>query len=94
MNIKIFTAPHCVYCRMTKRFLDMHKVRYEEINVMESKKRYEEMVKKSHQSGVPVVEVGEHIFVGFHTTELAKALGINRSLVEKIKAKIKRKHKD
>ena len=83
-------APHCAYCRMTKRFLDIHKILYEEINVMESREGYKEMVRKSHQSGVPVIEAGKHIFVGFHTTELAKALGINKSLVEKIKEKIKK----
>lgn len=42
----------------------------------EDEKAREEMVGKSHQLGVPVIDVDGEIFVGFDRAGLAKALKI------------------
>ncbi len=76
MPVRIYTTPNCQYCEMVKKFFAKHNVRYEDIDVSEDARAREEMVKKSHQLGVPVIEVDNHVFVGFDRVELSKALHI------------------
>ncbi|MBI4085893.1 MAG: glutaredoxin family protein [Candidatus Liptonbacteria bacterium] len=75
-QVTIYTTPSCVYCRMAKEFFKKNNVAYEEHNVAEDDKAREEMVKKSRQLGVPVIDVNGEIFVGFDQKGLKKALNI------------------
>ena len=75
-KVKIYTTPTCVYCKMTKEFFQKNNVEYEEVNVATDDNAREEMIQKSHQMGVPVVDVDGEIFVGFDRNGLEKALGI------------------
>lgn len=61
---------------MLKEFLKGHKVSYEERDVASDLKAREEMIRKSHQMGVPVVDIDGEIFVGFNRAEIARKLGI------------------
>ncbi len=75
-NIIIYSTPNCIYCKMAKEFFAKNSVTYKEFNVADDEKAREEMVAKSHQLGVPVIDVDGEIFVGFDRTGLAKALKI------------------
>lgn len=75
--VKIYTTPSCVYCRMAKEFFKKNNVAYEEIDVITDDKLLEEMVQKSHQMGVPVIDVDGEIFVGFNRSDIEKALKIS-----------------
>jgi len=59
---------------MAKEYFQKKNVQYQEFNVVEDIKAREEMVKKSHQLGVPVIEIGNHIIVGFDRLAIDKAL--------------------
>lgn len=74
MNIKIYTTPSCVYCKMAKEFFKKNNLAYEELDVAKDEKARVEMVKKSHQLGVPVIEIDNKIFVGFNRREIEEAL--------------------
>ena len=74
MNIKIYTTPTCVYCKMAKEYFKAKNISYQEFNVAENDTAREEMVKKSGQLGVPVIDIGGEIFVGFNRPEIEKAL--------------------
>ena len=74
--VKIYTTPTCVYCKMTKEFFKKNNVQYEEFNVAEDEKARDAMVEKSHQMGVPVIDIDGEIFVGFDQQALKKALEI------------------
>ena len=74
--VKIYTTPTCVYCRMAKDFFNQHSVQYEEHNVMEDLKAREEMVSKSGQMGVPVIDVEGELIVGFDKERLIELLDI------------------
>ncbi len=76
MTIKIYSTPTCVYCKMAKEFFKKNNIQYEEYNVAEDEKARAELVEKSHQLGVPVIDVGGKIMVGFNESELKKALGL------------------
>jgi glutaredoxin len=62
---------------MAKDFFVKHNIQYQEFNVATDMKAREEMVNKSHQLGVPVIDVDGAIYVGFDHDSLAKALGIS-----------------
>ena len=73
-HVKIYSTPTCVYCKMTKKFLTGHNVPYEDLDVSQDEAALAEMVKKSHQLGVPVIEVGNQVFVGFDQEALTEVL--------------------
>jgi glutaredoxin-like YruB-family protein len=77
MKIIIYSTPACVYCKMLKGFLKSRNVSYEEKDVAGDLRSREEMIKKSHQMGVPVVDIDGEIFVGFNRSEIAKKLGVS-----------------
>ena len=74
MNVKIYTTTTCPYCVMAKRFFKEHNVEYKEVNVQEDREAAEEMIEKSGQMGVPVIDVDGIIIVGFDKKALEKAL--------------------
>ena len=74
MTVKIYTTSTCIYCKMAKDFFNKNKVAYEEFNVAENEKAREEMINKSYQLGVPVIDVDGEIIVGFDRNTLAKVL--------------------
>lgn len=75
-NVKIYTTPSCVYCKMTKEFFVKNSVQYEEKNVATDATARDEMIQKSGQMGVPVITVDEKIIIGFDEPKLREALGI------------------
>ena len=74
MTVKIYTTNTCPYCKMAKDFLKKEGVKYEEINVETDKKAASEMVAKSNQMGVPVLDINGNIVVGFDKPAIEKAL--------------------
>ncbi|HDH31174.1 MAG TPA: NrdH-redoxin [Candidatus Wolfebacteria bacterium] len=74
--VKIYTTSTCPYCDMVKEFFKKNDVEYEELDVTNDEKARQEMIDKSHQMGVPVLDINGTIIVGFNRPELEKALGI------------------
>ncbi len=70
MNIKIYSTPSCVYCKMAKEYFGSKNLKYTEVNVAEDDNEREEMVQKSGQLGVPVIDIDGQIFVGFNKKEI------------------------
>lgn len=74
--VKIYTTPTCVYCKMTKEFFKNHGIEYEEKNVAVDAAAREEMIARSGQMGVPVVDVDGKFIVGFDEPRLREVLDI------------------
>lgn len=75
-KVTIYTTPTCVFCRMAKAFFRSHNVEYSEKDVATDMAARQEMVNKSGQLGVPVIDVDGHIVVGFDQAMLTKLLNI------------------
>lgn len=73
-NVKIYTTPVCVYCKMAKEFFAKNNIQYKELNVIEDEAAREEMIQKSHQLGVPVIDIDGEIFIGFDKPGIMRAL--------------------
>ncbi len=74
-KVTIYTTPTCPYCQLAKDFFKENKVKYEEVNVAENRKALEEMIEKSGQMGVPVIEIEGTIIIGFNKKAMKEALG-------------------
>lgn len=72
--VTIYSTPVCVYCRMAKDYFRAHNVPFQEINVQGDEAKIAEMVQKSHQRGVPVIEIDNQIIVGFDRARIAELL--------------------
>lgn len=75
-KVLIYSTPTCPYCKMAKEFMTEKGVEFTDIDVSTDQAKAEEMVKKSGQMGVPVIDVDGKVMVGFDKKELAEALGI------------------
>tara|TARA_Y100000310_G_scaffold97479_1_gene95118 strand:- start:8768 stop:9007 length:240 start_codon:yes stop_codon:yes gene_type:complete len=75
-KVKVYSTPTCPWCHKAKDWLKENNVEFEDINVAEDKKAQEEMIEKSGQRGVPVIEVDDEILVGFDKDKLKELLGL------------------
>lgn len=73
-EVKLYSTPTCPYCRMAKDFLEQQQVEVTVVDVSEDVEAAREMVDKSGQMGVPVMEVENTIIVGFDRGAYKKAL--------------------
>jgi glutaredoxin-like YruB-family protein len=73
-KIKVYSTPTCPWCEKVKDFLKDKDVKYTEVNVASDQEAAKEMVEKSGQMGVPVVEIDGKIIIGFDKTALEKSL--------------------
>jgi len=76
MNIKIYSTPTCPYCVALKDFLKERKIDFEDIDVSKDHQAAGEMIKKSGQMGVPVIDIDGEIVVGFDRERIAKLLNL------------------
>jgi len=61
---------------MVKALLNHHGIAFREVDVRSDQKAAKEMVSKSGQDGVPVVEIDDKIIVGFDSEKILEALGL------------------
>lgn len=76
-EVTIYTTSTCVYCKMAKEYFKENNVQYKEIDVGSDQKAAQEMVEKSGQLGVPVIDIDGHVIVGFDQPKVKAALGLN-----------------
>jgi len=74
--IKVYSTPTCPWCMKVKDFLKEHKIKFENIDVSRDVKAAHEMVKKSGQMGVPVIDLNGEIIIGFDEEKLKRILKI------------------
>lgn len=75
-NVTIYTTPTCVYCKITKNFFLDHNIQYTEKNVAQDAEARNQMIQKSGQMGVPVIDIDGKIVIGFDQEQLSGLLGI------------------
>jgi glutaredoxin 3 len=73
-KVIIYSTPTCGYCKMAKQYFSENNVEYEEYDVSVDEAKRAEMVEKSGQLGVPVIEINGEIQVGFNKPEIERAL--------------------
>lgn len=75
-DVKIYTTPSCVYCKQTKEMFHKNSIEFKELNVASDQTAREEMVSKSGQLGVPVIDIDGKIVIGYDEVRLKELLEI------------------
>ena len=75
-KVKIYSTPTCPFCMMAKKFLKENNIDFDDIDVSTDQIRVQEMIKKSGQMAVPVIDIDGEIIVGFDKEKIRKALGL------------------
>ncbi|MDO8264819.1 MAG: glutaredoxin domain-containing protein [Candidatus Parcubacteria bacterium] len=75
-KLRVFSTESCHYCHALKEFLKENNIDFEDIDVSIDKNALSEMVEKSGQMGVPVVEINGNFIVGFDREKIKNLLNI------------------
>lgn len=70
----VYSTPSCPYCKQAKEYLASRGVSFEDVDVAADAVRAQEMIQKSGQMGVPVIDVGGEIIIGFDRDRLEKLI--------------------
>lgn len=74
--IKVYSTPTCTYCVTLKKFLTEKGIKFEAVDVSQNEADLQEMVDKSGQMGVPVIDIDGQIIVGFNRNKIVELLSI------------------
>jgi len=61
---------------MAKSFMKENNIDFEDIDVSTDQIKVQEMIQKSGQMAVPVIDIDSEIIVGFDKVKIRKALGL------------------
>jgi len=75
-KVRIFTTPSCVYCQTLKGYIKSHNVSFEDIDVSSNETALDEMIDKSGQMSVPVVDIDGQFIIGFDKNKINELLNI------------------
>jgi len=75
-KVTVYSTPTCPFCIRAKQFLKDNKIEFANYDVGSDKTKADEMIKKSGQMGVPVLDIEGEIIVGFDKEKIKEVLGI------------------
>ena len=75
-EVTVYTTTTCPWCHKAMDFLKENKIKFTEVNVQENPDRANEVIEKSGQMGVPVIDIDNQIIIGYNETALKKLLKI------------------
>ncbi len=75
-TVTVYSTPTCVYCNIAKNFFKENNVAYTEHNVATDLDKRKEMIEKTGQMGVPVIDIGGEAIIGFDEAKVRASLGI------------------
>jgi len=75
-KVIVYSTQSCPYCHMAEDFLKENKVEFEHIDVGQDREKAKEMIKKSGQQGVPVIDIDGKIIIGFDKEAIKKELNL------------------
>lgn len=75
-RVVVYSTATCPYCIRVKQFLNENNIAFENFDVSGDQQKAEEMIQKSGQMGVPVLDIDSEIIVGFDKEKIKQALGL------------------
>lgn len=74
MDITIYTTPTCGFCHMAKEYLKKLGYDYTEVDITTNSEGLKWILNRTGQAGVPVLNIGKAIIIGFDRPEIDAAL--------------------
>lgn len=75
-KVKVYSTPACPFCIRAKQFLKQNNIDFEDIDVSKDQEKAREMVEKSGQIGVPVLDIDGEVIVGFDKNKIREILNL------------------
>lgn len=75
-GVIVFSSPTCVWCTRAKTYLAGRGVQFREVDVSRDPVAARDLVRRTGQMGVPVIEIGGRYIVGFDQNQIGGALGL------------------
>jgi glutaredoxin 3 len=75
-TVTVYSTPTCSWCQIAKEHLKTNSISFEDVDVATDMTRAKEMVEKSGQYGVPVIDIDGEIVVGFDRARIDSLLEI------------------
>ncbi len=75
-TVTVYSTPTCSWCQIAKEHLTTSGISFEDVDVSMDQQRAKEMVEKSGQMGVPVIDIDGEIVVGFDRARIDSLLGL------------------
>lgn len=75
-EVIVYTTPTCPWCQAVKNYLAERGIPFQEVDVSTDMEAALEMIRKSGQQGVPVVEIDGEVVVGFDRERIDALLGL------------------
>ncbi|MDP3955666.1 MAG: glutaredoxin domain-containing protein [bacterium] len=76
-NVVVYSTPTCMYCKMAKEYFQENSIDFVDHDVTTDEVARKEMMDKTSQMGVPVIDVDGEIVIGFDKEKLASLLGLD-----------------
>jgi glutaredoxin-like YruB-family protein len=73
-KVIVYSTPTCPFCVYAKDYFKANNVPFEDVDVTQDRSRAKEMIVKSGQMGVPVIDINGTILVGFQPEAFASLL--------------------
>ena len=74
--VRLFTTPTCPFCMPLKKFLEERGIEFEAIDVSSDMEAQKEMIEKTKQQTVPVIDINGEFVVGFDRKKISELLNI------------------
>jgi glutaredoxin 3 len=75
-KVIVFSTPTCAFCRQAKAYFRQKGIRFRDVDVSRDRVAARDMVRRSGQQGVPVIDIGGRIIVGFNRPKIDQLLGL------------------
>ncbi len=77
-SVLVYSTPTCPWCIRVKQFLKENNVEFQDFDVGSIEAAAQDMIKKSGQMGVPVIDIDGNILVGFDKANMMQLLGLTQ----------------
>jgi len=75
-TVTIYSTPVCHFCHAAKDFFKANDVKYTEHDVATDLEKRQEMIDLTSQMGVPVIQIGDDIVIGFDEGKVKELLSL------------------
>ncbi len=73
-KVIVYSTNTCPFCTMAMDFLKQNKVEFQHVDVSTDQAGLKDMVQKSGQTAVPVIDIDGKIIIGFNEQAIKQAL--------------------
>ena len=75
-RVIMFSTPTCTYCKKAKKYFREKQIPFRDVDVSRDQAAARDMVKRSGQQGVPQIQIGSKMIIGFDRPKIDRLLSL------------------